>query len=63
LPDRAVFVAGGETAGLTSQVRALVDSWVSIPMTPGVESLNVATAVAILGYELRRRQLTSNASA
>lgn len=54
-PEAAVFVVGDETAGVSPQVAALVDSWVSIPMEPGVESLNVATAVAILGYELRRR--------
>jgi len=58
LPVPAVFVVGDETAGISPEVSRLVDTWVSIPMAPGVESLNVATAVAILGYELRRRTLT-----
>lgn len=57
LPAVGAFVVGDETAGLSREVAALVDGWVSIPMAPGVESLNVATAVAILGYELRRRTL------
>jgi 23S rRNA (guanosine2251-2'-O)-methyltransferase len=59
IPESAVFVVGDETAGVSPEVAALVESWLSIPMAPGVESLNVATAVAILGYELRRRTLAS----
>lgn len=55
LPEVAAFVVGDETAGVSGEVAALLDGWVSIPMAPGVESLNVATAVAILGYELARR--------
>lgn len=53
----AAFVVGDETAGVSPEVETLVQEWVSIPMAAGVESLNVATAVAILGYELRRRTL------
>ncbi len=59
MPQPAVFVVGDETAGVSPQVVRLVDGWISIPMAPGVESLNVATAVAILGYELRRRAVTA----
>lgn len=55
VPDVACFAVGDETAGLSPEVVELLDGWVSIPMAAGVESLNVATAVAILGYELRRR--------
>lgn len=55
VPEVAVIVVGDETAGVSPEVAALLDGWISIPMAPGVESLNVATAVAILGYELRRR--------
>lgn len=59
VPGPSVFVVGDETAGVSPDVAVLVDRWVSIPMAPGVESLNVATAVAILGYELRRRALSA----
>lgn len=59
VPERAAFVVGDETAGVSPEVAALVDQWVSIPMARGVESLNVATAVAILGYELHRRGHTA----
>ncbi|MGH7910126.1 MAG: TrmH family RNA methyltransferase [Candidatus Dormibacteraceae bacterium] len=51
----AAFVVGDETVGVSPAVADRLDGWLSIPMAPGVESLNVATAVAILGYELRRR--------
>jgi tRNA G18 (ribose-2'-O)-methylase SpoU len=36
---------------------------VTIPMAPGVESLNVAAAAAILFFELRRRQAAQPARA
>ena len=55
LPERAAFVLGGETAGVGPEVRALVTDWVAIPMTGGVESLNVASAAAVLCFELVRR--------
>lgn len=55
LPDRVAFVLGSETAGPGAEVRALVDSWVSIPMAGGVESLNVAAAAAVVCFELVRR--------
>jgi len=56
LPDRAAFVLGNETSGVSDQVRAAVDGWLSIPMTGGVESLNVASAAAVLCFELVRRR-------
>ena len=36
-------------------VADLVDTWVSIPMAAGVESLNVAAAGAVVCFELVRR--------
>jgi len=33
-----------------------VDTWVSIPMAAGVESLNVSAAAAVVCFELVRRQ-------
>jgi 23S rRNA (guanosine2251-2'-O)-methyltransferase len=55
LPAKAAFVLGSETAGVTPEVRAQVDRWVSIPMRGGVESLNVASAAAVLCFEHLRR--------
>jgi 23S rRNA (guanosine2251-2'-O)-methyltransferase len=56
LPQRAAFVLGNETSGVSDAVRAAVDGWVCIPMTGGVESLNVASAAAVLCFELVRRR-------
>jgi 23S rRNA (guanosine2251-2'-O)-methyltransferase len=55
LPGKAAFVLGSETAGVGPEVRDLVDTWVSIPMRGGVESLNVASAAAVLCFEHLRR--------
>ena len=56
LPRRAAFVLGGETAGVSAAVRQHVSGLVSIPMSGGVESLNVASAAAVLCFELVRRR-------
>ncbi len=56
LPDRAAFVLGNETSGVSDQVRDAVGGWLSIPMAGGVESLNVASAAAVLCFELVRRR-------
>jgi 23S rRNA (guanosine2251-2'-O)-methyltransferase len=58
LPARVAFVLGGETAGVSDGVRGQVTRWVSIPMSGGVESLNVASAAAVLCFELVRRRMT-----
>jgi 23S rRNA (guanosine2251-2'-O)-methyltransferase len=55
LPEPVAFVLGSETAGLGTDVAALVDSWVSIPMAGEVESLNVSAAAAVVCFELVRR--------
>jgi 23S rRNA (guanosine2251-2'-O)-methyltransferase len=55
LPSLAAFVLGGETAGVGPEVRPQVHEWLSIPMSGGVESLNVASAAAVLCFELVRR--------
>ncbi|WP_424189349.1 TrmH family RNA methyltransferase [Actinokineospora sp. G85] len=54
-PGRVAFVLGSETAGVGEGVRSQVSGWVSIPMAGGVESLNVASAAAVLCFELVRR--------
>lgn len=56
LPDRCAFVLGNETSGVSEPVRAAVGGWLAIPMSGGVESLNVASAAAVLCFELVRRR-------
>jgi 23S rRNA (guanosine2251-2'-O)-methyltransferase len=57
LSERAAYVVGNETDGVSPAVAALVDRWLSIPMAPGVESLNVASAAAVVAFEVARRRL------
>ncbi|GAA3572411.1 RNA methyltransferase [Amycolatopsis ultiminotia] len=58
LPQRAVFVLGGETGGVGAEVADLVTEWVAIPMPGEVESLNVSAAAAVVSFELVRRGLS-----
>jgi TrmH family RNA methyltransferase len=53
IPRQLGLVVGNEGAGLTDVVRSSVDRLVSIPMSPSVESLNVAVAAGILLHEVR----------
>lgn len=55
LSARRVIVLGAEGRGLREGVLAAVDHRVRIPMHGRVDSLNVATAAAVLLYELARR--------
>ena len=50
------LILGGEGRGLPPDVLAACDDLVTIPMTPPVESLNVAVAGAILIYAARRQR-------
>lgn len=59
LPERAVFVLGNETEGVSGPVSVLASSWWAIPLRGGVESLNVASAAAVLAFELERRRYAS----
>jgi tRNA G18 (ribose-2'-O)-methylase SpoU len=45
--DRLLLVAGAEGSGLSEASLTRADTRVTIPMSPGVDSLNVAVAVAI----------------
>lgn len=56
LPERAAFVLGSETNGISDDVRPHITGWLSIPMFAGVESLNVASAAAVLCFEVVRRR-------
>ena len=55
----ALFL-GGEGAGLPPQVRALLDQRVAVPMAPGVESLSVNAAAAVLLFTAARKRRTIN---
>jgi 23S rRNA (guanosine2251-2'-O)-methyltransferase len=47
---RAAYVLGSETAGLSDEVRGLLDESVSIPMAGPLESLNVAVAAGLVCF-------------
>jgi TrmH family RNA methyltransferase len=54
------LLIGGEAEGASEQARRLADAKISIPMPGGSESLNAATAGAILLFEVvRQRHSTS----
>lgn len=57
--DRVV-VFGGEAKGLARGIQQVVDHRVEVPMHGRIESLNVASAAAVILYELRRRELTAD---
>jgi len=44
----SAFVVGSEGDGMRDLTRKHVDFFITIPMRPGVESLNVSTALAIV---------------
>jgi TrmH family RNA methyltransferase len=52
----AIVVIGSEGRGLSAAVRPLVTHYVTIPKFGGAESLNAATAAAIVCDNLRRAQ-------
>jgi len=53
LPPRAVLAFGTERYGLSSELTARADAQISIPMQPGVSSLNLATSVAAVLFAWR----------
>ncbi len=56
IPERGILVMGNEANGISSGVQALVSEKISIPQfgKETADSLNVATATAILLNEIRR---------
>ncbi len=52
------LVLGAEGLGLEPAMRDLADEYITIPMRPPVESLNVAVAAAVLVYEACRQRST-----
>ena len=61
-PERVAYVLGNETSGVSEQVHRELTGWVSIPMAGGVESLNVASAAAVVCFEWARQQAQLRAS-
>ncbi len=53
IPAHALLAFGSERRGLSSDVLALADQRVALPMRPNVSSLNLATAVSAVLYAWR----------
>ncbi len=53
----SLILLGNEGAGLSAELAALADLQVRIPLSSGVESLNVAIAAALMLYEAQRQKL------
>jgi RNA methyltransferase, TrmH family len=51
----SLILLGNEGAGLSADLAAIADQQVKIPLSPGVESLNVAIAAALMLYEAQRQ--------
>ncbi|MDF5707476.1 MAG: RNA methyltransferase [Nostoc sp. S4] len=51
----SLILLGNEGAGLSANLAAMADKQVRIPLSPGVESLNVAIAAALMLYEAQRQ--------
>ena len=62
LRDGVALVLGAEGKGVRPLVRRTCDGTVAIPLAPGVESLNVSVAAAVLLYEARRQRQVSSSS-
>ena len=52
---KTALVMGGEHEGMRRLVDDTCDLHASIPMAPGIDSLNVASAASVLFYEVRRQ--------
>lgn len=53
----SLILLGNEGAGLSPAIAAMADKQVQIPLSPGVESLNVAIAAALMLYEAQRQMI------
>jgi 23S rRNA (guanosine2251-2'-O)-methyltransferase len=56
LPERAAYVLGNESEGISPDVAERVDRWLRIPLAGGVESLNVSSAATLVAFEIGRRR-------
>lgn len=57
LPERAGYIIGNESDGLSPNARAACDQLLSIPLDNGVESLNAAVAASLISYEICRTRM------
>ena len=55
-PPKVALLLGAEGPGLSQAARAASDRLVTIPMAPGADSLNVATAGAVALFHLQQGQ-------
>ncbi len=53
-----LILLGNEGNGLSPELSALADKTVAIPLSGGVESLNVAIAAALILYEAQRQKVS-----
>jgi TrmH family RNA methyltransferase len=53
VPSDTILAFGSERAGVSPELLARADVRIRIPMEPGVSSLNLATAVAVVLYSWR----------
>jgi TrmH family RNA methyltransferase len=53
----SLILLGNEGAGLSTDLVALADIQVKIPLSPGVESLNVGVTAALMLYEAHRQRI------
>ncbi len=51
IPQKAIFVLGNESEGVSPQTLSLCHHCVAIPMNRGVESLNVAVTAALIAFK------------
>jgi RNA methyltransferase, TrmH family len=58
LTGRTALVLGNESRGLVAALASRLDGYVSIPMSGGAESLNVAMTASILCFEAARQRRT-----
>jgi TrmH family RNA methyltransferase len=56
IPTNSVLAFGNERDGVSPEIIAAADYRISIPMMPGVSSLNLATAVAVVMYSWKLGQ-------
>jgi 23S rRNA (guanosine2251-2'-O)-methyltransferase len=55
IPERVLLCLGAEAGGLRAKTARAMDGTIGIPLSVGVESLNLAVAAGILAWEWRRR--------
>jgi TrmH family RNA methyltransferase len=57
LKKPTIVILGQEGAGLSQDIMPIIDLHVRIPMAETIDSLNVATAAAVILYEALRQKM------